>query len=491
MPNFKHLVVLMLENRSFDNMLGVAYDQGMQPKQKIPNDARIYFGLEFDLTGTGPSAPGAYSNPSATVGKVAISPATDFTMPHPDPGEHFDRITAQIFGHARPPIPEHCDMSGFLMDFAESAGSAGAAGIMHYYTPVQVPVITSLARNFAVCDRWFAASPTQTLPNRAFAHAGTSNGKVNNSPYDPFDFNVRTIFNVLEDLRKSWAVYKDTHLHGLEKFCGTRVQFPKLWKLPDERFKHLDDFHNDVRNGTLPLYSFIEPRLLMDGNDQHPPRDVRLGESLMFDIYESIRACARPEDILLLVTYDEHGGCYDHVPPPFSAVAPDHAPGEFDFHFDRYGVRVPAILVSPYIEAGTVFRSAETTADHQEIPFSHTSILATLRDWLGIGEAAMLPSARVKVAPTFLDVLTRQDARPMPTIDSPHKISKIERVLDFAEEANDLQISLAMGLTRWADEVQQTKMAADPSLVNKLKSRAFLIPHVVEEIRRIKSKQSN
>ena len=145
MPNFNHLVVLMLENRSLDNMLGVAYDQNTKPNQKIPNDERIYFGLDFDPTGANPSVAGAYSNPSPTGGKVAVSPATDFTMPHPDPGEHFDRINAQIFGQGRLPIPANCDMSGFLMDFAQSAGSAGAAGIMHFYKPAQVPVISKAA----------------------------------------------------------------------------------------------------------------------------------------------------------------------------------------------------------------------------------------------------------------------------------------------------------------------------------------------------------
>jgi phospholipase C len=191
---------------------------------------------------------------------VSISPATDFRMPHPDPGEHFDRITRQIFG-TKLPASGNADMSGFVLDFAQSAGSAGAAGIMHYYTAEQVPVITALARGFAVCDRWFASSPTQTLPNRSFAHAGTSNGKVNNSPYDPFDFKVDTIFNVLENNNIPWAVYKDTHLHGLDRFPGTRVQFPKLWCMPDERFKHLEDFHEDVAAGNLPRYSFVEPRL--------------------------------------------------------------------------------------------------------------------------------------------------------------------------------------------------------------------------------------
>jgi phospholipase C len=118
----------------------------------------------------------------------------------------------------------------------------------------------------------------------------------------------------------------------------------------------------------------------VDGNDQHPPRDVRLGEMLLFDVYESIRKSPKQEDIVLLLTYDEHGGCYDHVPPPFRAQAPDQVPGELGFLFDRYGVRVPAILVSPYVEAGTVFRSQKKTADGREIPFDHTSILATLRE---------------------------------------------------------------------------------------------------------------
>jgi phospholipase C len=237
MPNFQHLVVLMLKNRSFDNMLGFAYDRNLTPAQRLPDDQRIFFGLDFDPTGIRPTETGAYWNPSdigffssrpAEPIKVVVSPSTDFRMPHPDPGERFNRIMSQIFGPDRQPITGNGDMSGFLLDFAQSAGSGDAARIMHYYTPAQVPIITSLARNFAVCDRWFASSPTQTLPNRAFVHAGTSNGKVNNSPYNPFDFNVKTIFNVLEGCRKPWAVYKDTHLHGLDKFAGTRVQLPRL-----------------------------------------------------------------------------------------------------------------------------------------------------------------------------------------------------------------------------------------------------------------------
>jgi phospholipase C len=484
---FEHLVVLMLENRSFDNMLGAAYKRTDVPPVTTLNPDQLYYGLDFDLTGRPKTANSTdYSNPGPT-GSVPIKPATDFRMPHPDPGEHFDRITKQIFGN-RPVAPGNNDMSGFLLDFAQSAGTAGAAVIMHYYPPEQVPVITALAREFAVCDRWFASSPTQTLPNRSFVHAGTSNGKVNNSPYNPIDFNVRTIFNVLETKNISWAVYKDTRLHGLDRFCGTRVQFPQLWTVPDSKFKHLENFHADVASGNLPSYSFLEPRLLIDGNDEHPSRDIRLGEELIYDIYESVRRSPRPQDILFVITYDEHGGCYDHVPPPFGATPPgvSDKPNECDFAFDRFGVRVPAIVVSPYIEKGTVFRS---TPGPTEIPFDHTSILATLRAWRGIDDASMLPSARVRRAPTLLNISTRPTPREMPEIPQPHEIPKIERLLDFGDEANDLQIALAMGLTSWADSLHGTRSARDPALPGKLKSRTLLTVHVIEEVARIKAKK--
>jgi phospholipase C len=351
-------------------------------------------------------------------------------------------------------------MLGFLLDYAGSAGSAAASGIMQYYTPLHVPVITALARNFAVCDRWFAASPTQTLPNRAFVHTGTSCGKVNNWPYDPFDFDVPTIFNVIDGLatapwmpgsKPTWKVYKDSMLRLFDRFPGTSVQFPRLWQASPDHFQHLDDFHDAAANGNLPTYSFIEPRLIFDGNDQHPPRDIRPGEQLMYEVYESVRISKHPEDILLVITYDEHGGCYDHVPPPFGAVAPDAMRTDPVFNFDRYGVRVPAIFVSPRIPAGIVFRSNKRTTDGRnlEIPYDHTSILATLRYWLGIPDAQMLPSERVKAAPVFDDILPPGVLRPMPVINPPNAVPLIDRV--DLDPSNDLEMSLAIGLTRRAN----------------------------------------
>lgn len=502
----RHLVVLMFENRSFDNMLGFAYDQHNQPTNRIPDDERVFFGLDFDLGGRGtggdywnPSNSAFFDTPASDPVKVGITAAApgDFRSPKPDPGEHFDRITAQIFGPgAGRATPANNQMNGFLLDYADSAGSAGAADIMRYYTPSHVPVITALARNFALCDRWFASSPTQTLPNRSFAHTGTSCGKVNNRPYDPLDFNVPTIFNVLGNLASApwneaitWKVYKDSYLRLLDLFPGTSVQFPHLWLPPGEaeaHFQHLDNFREDAASGTLPTYSFLEPRLIIDGNDQHPPRDIRPGEQLMYDVYESIRNSPHPEEILLVITYDEHGGCYDHVPPPFGAVAPDAMRTEPIFDFDRYGVRVPAVFVSPYIEAGTVFRSTKQTRDGRnlEIPYDHTSILATLRDWLAIPEAIMLPSRRIAAAPTFENILTLENPREMPTIPKPGIVPLMERIdLHIGDFSNDLEISLAIGLTSRASG---TAAARDPMLAARLKSHEFLVRQVIEQATKLR-----
>ena len=162
------------------------------------------------------------------------------------------------------------------------------------------------------------------------------------------------------------------------------------------------------RDGSLPLDSFIEPSFTIDPNDEHPPHDVRLGEQFIHDVYQAVSTGRDWEQTLLLITYDEHGGCYDHVPPPWNATPPDPEsnPGEAGFCFNRFGVRVPALLISPYIEAGTVFRS--TTS----VPYDHTSILATiLRDWLNTPSNKMLRSARIKAAPGFANVLSRTTPR--------------------------------------------------------------------------------
>ncbi|HLK31949.1 MAG TPA: alkaline phosphatase family protein, partial [Terriglobales bacterium] len=291
-------------------------------------------------------------------------------------------------------------MNGFLVSY-QRVEKQRPEQIMQCYSPEQLPVFSQLARSFAICDAWYAACPCQTFPNRAFVHAGTSCGQINNSPYDPFNYDVRTIYNVLSEMKVDWVVYNDSILES-----ATRLQFPQLWDLLlESHFRGFDDFQQDARQGKLPRYSFVEPSFLINPNDEHPPHDMLLGERFLWQVWNAVVSGADWNSTLLIITYDEHGGCCDHQPPPWGATPPDGRSAENGFAFDRYGVRVPAVVVSPWIEEGTVFRSPT------QRPYDHTSILATLRDWLRIPPDRMLTSARVANAPTLDQVLTRSQAR--------------------------------------------------------------------------------
>jgi phospholipase C len=347
-------------------------------------------------------------------------------------------------------------MLGFLVNYANTHASSPAA-IMETYSPQQLTMLSGLAANFAVSDAWHASAPCQTWPNRAFVHLGTPCGRVNNWPYDPFDYDVPTIFNVLEANKNTWAVFNPGPIISL-----ARLQFPKLWDSSlDSHFLGITDFITQAREGTLPSYSFVEPSFLcLEGtpNDEHPPHDVCLGEQFLESIYSAVVNGKNWEKTLLIITYDEHGGCPDHMPPPWGVAAPDTQsdPGEEGFRFNRLGVRVPTILVSPWIQAGTVFRSTTT------VPFDHTSIPATLRDWLSIPEQLMLPSKRIQAAPTFGNVLNLSQARqdkPMITASctpAPHLLNAIEK-------PNDLQISMVAAMMR-----KMVTHPVDLSLVRKV-----------------------
>ncbi len=147
----------------------------------------------------------------------------------------------------------------------------------------------------------------------------------------------------------------------------------KLWLLADH-FHFFSEFERDAAQGTLPAYSFIEPRYFADWsmpNDQHPPHNVTLGEQLTAQVYNALRNGKNWTKTLFVITYDEHGGCYDHVPPP--AATPPATTATAPFNFDRYGVRVPAVIVSPFVRTGSISRP---TGD---FPYDHTSIISTLR----------------------------------------------------------------------------------------------------------------
>lgn len=355
LDNIDHVVVLMLENRSFDSMLGMLY----------PHSAG-FDGLTGNETNPGPDGQPV---------RVWNLPGTDgatMTIPDPDPGELWLDMNQQIFGTTETPPRSPATMTGFLANYTAQRPPPPPAtrAVMHYFTPEQVPVISRLARQFAVCDQWHAAAPCQTWPNRFFVHTATANGYQNNDPTQ-FPYLMPTVFNRFPS-SAGWKVY----FHDMPQ----SLTLARLWDHID-RFRLVNEFHDDAKNGTLPSYSFIEPRYFPDvtlPNDEHPPHVVTLGEQLIADIYNSLRAGPGWTKTLLVITYDEHGGCYDHVPPP-AAVPPGPATTA-PFNFDRYGVRVPAVLVSPYIRQGTVLRAPAGGP-----PFDHTSIIATLRKRFALG----------------------------------------------------------------------------------------------------------
>jgi phospholipase C len=207
--------------------------------------------------------------------------------------------------------------------------------------------------------------PTQTMPNRAFVCAGTSQGHMDDATHS---FTVPSIFGLLTKHSVPWAIY------GFDAPPLTRPA------------------------GTLPAYTFLEPGWSSTGNSEHPNYNVALGEQLIHDVYYTLRNGPGWPKTLLIITYDEHGGCYDHVAPPTGAVPPDSTPGEFGFDFTRFGVRVPAVLVSPLIPGGTVFRAPGPT------PIDHTSILKTVEErWLPLGASL---TKRDAAAPALGGALT-------------------------------------------------------------------------------------
>lgn len=431
LPQINHVVVLMMENRSLDNLLGWLYtDQNNQPPNNVPTQTPTsYDGLIANTFGNQltPNSPVVY----ATEG------AQSTVVPSPDPGELFTQMTAQIFGTS-----QTANMSGFLANY-NTQDSTDPDQIMQSYSPTQVPVISQIAQAFALSDAWFASAPCQTWPNRGFVHTGSSDGHINNDDYEPYDIN--TIFNLLEDQGISWMVYNDSIAPSL-----VHVMFPKLWVLEDH-FANMSPFYvlcqqPATSNTKLPQYTFIEPNFLDPDESYHPPHDITPAEEFLAKVYGALQACPYRDEILFIITFDEHGGCYDHVAPPGNAVPP--VPGSVSrdgsFNFTRFGVRVPTIVVSSYVTPGTVFR-IPSSPECPATPYDHTTILATLGQWLGINQSAFLatlPSPRITAAPTLEAVLTETKPQPWPVISPPTTEAK---QVDMSDPPDELVMSLVAG----------------------------------------------
>lgn len=401
MESFKHVVVLQLENRTLDNLLGYLYPSGVSPQgQPFNGLASQHF--------SNPIPPYA---PESNRGSVSVSKAAELLNPVVDPAEQYGAVNVALYNEFNPLLNQLAKqqsdftapynvpdqgaffpppMSGFVTAFYWSLLSMGKAGtydeystIMQCYPPGIVPVISQLARNYAVCDSWHCAVPSQTYTNRAFFHAASSSGFVINAPSIrwPFENTAPTIFQSLTKADRTWTIYYD----GLDVVPLTRLlHYPTLGNFPDAApyFKDMTSFYDDVAAGSLPDYTFIQPRFLLETNSYHPDYGapaVKRGEMLVNDVYQAIRNSNSPNgsnylNTLLIVTFDEGGTCFDHVPPPQALEPGDGYAGQDGFRFDRLGQRIPTLLISPWIPSGTVFNT----------PFDATSLMRTLEDKFGL-----------------------------------------------------------------------------------------------------------
>ena len=429
------VVVLMLENRSFDHMLGLRPGVRGLLAENGTIDPR-YVNL------ADPSKPGSKTYPAAGGAPYAVDPEDVYQSgksTYGGPSHSFPGATEQLSGSTNGPVPAPAPMNGFVKSYIDvlvhsahrpTPSDAEIRLPMQAFGPGQLPVLWALADEFLVCDNWFSEVPGPTQPNRLFVHAGTSEGFTHNV-WDRA-FNSTTIYDRLTSVGKDWAVFY-FDMKDSDSFPAIKRQVDKV--LPFAKF------FDRAKAGTLPAYSFLCPRYndAPEGraNSQHAPADVRDGEDLIADVYEALRAGPKWEETLLVVTYDEHGGFYDHVSPG-PAVPPDSftSPTEDDkeqaakssrnkyllapdykFAFDRYGLRVPTILVSPLVKKGAV----DSTL------YSHTSILATLHDLFGTQPL----TARDRGARSFKPQLqgpVRQDTpltlpRPQRTDAESHEVS--------------------------------------------------------------------
>ena len=408
LDSIDYVILLMLENRSFDHMLGYLY-----PKR-----------TDFD------GLDGTESNRDTAGRAVSVFPVTPdkenaYYYPLANPAEGFTATNEQLFSSPVAPADGKATNDGFVTSFASELAhpahpldpklvGADPSSIMGMYSPETLPVLSGLAKGFAVCDRWFASVPTQTFPNRAFAVAGTSLGYTDNSARGVPAFDTPSVFGRLADAGQTWKIY------GYSGRPLTANDYPDTIKpgpgcTVEAGF---EKFQSDAASGQLAALSYLEPEWAKYSrrkgahsndhnfqvqNDQHPVSNLAVGEKFIYDVYTALRGNrAVWEKSLLIITYDEHGGNYDHVAPDTGATPPDDIVGASGFDFTRFGVRVPAVIVSPLIPPGTVLR-----APAESPPYDHTSIIATLRARFHLNALGK----RDAVAPHLGPILTLPEPR--------------------------------------------------------------------------------
>ncbi len=399
-PTIQHFIVLMMENRSFDHIMG--YRPGVNGLK----------GNETNLLD--PANPESNTN-SAFV----VSNAAPYAIQTGQgPGHSIEQVNVQLFNlQTGPAQGQAAANNGFVRSYSnelfadrvKNPTNDQLAVVMESFAPIRLPSLNMLADNFCLCDQWYSDVPGPTQPNRLFLHAATSAGYAHNVWSQQFD--LVTIYENLQKKGFTWSTYEfDTN--EVREFSNINKQ--------TQCFKAYEAFQADVSGGTLPNFSFIIPRFNnatgVMANSEHAPEDVRYGDNLIADVYETLVANANIWNAsVLIITYDEHGGFYDHVAPP-ATVNPDgiNSPPPGDqasfapvFKFDRLGLRVPTVIVSPWVAKGIV----------DSTPLQHTSVAATIKQMFGLPNFL---TKRDAAANTFTHVFSLT----APRTDAPLKLQR-------------------------------------------------------------------
>jgi phospholipase C len=364
-----HIVVVMLENRSFDHMLGylsLPPEQGGKGRRNVDG-----------LTGPVENV-NSYDNTSYPIHHLT---ATMFKGEAEDPDHSGSSVDEQLSAGGQ----------GFVSNFARISKERAeklkvpvpeSGLVMGYYTGDDLPVYDHLVGEYCVVDRWFSSVPGATWPNRLYSVAGRAAGSRDD--VSPPIYALPSFARYLDAHEVDWRwysfdpgtlraidpAYRLTNHHRFS-FLDSR-KLSTLERVVGELTEEGPSFLDDVAAGKLPQVSWIDPRfkdlrvLGPDSNDDHPPSDVIAGQDLILTVYDALSSAPTWAKTLLVITYDEHGGFYDHVRPP-AAVDDDPA-------FQRLGVRVPTLVVSPLIAAG----SSSTELLGQDFHFDHTSIIKTI-----------------------------------------------------------------------------------------------------------------
>ncbi|KAI8365959.1 phosphoesterase [Radiomyces spectabilis] len=350
------LVVLMMENHSFDHFLGQLKD------------------IRPDVDGSDASM----CNPIDTSDDEQICVTHDGLFHTQEPENFIPDVNQQIYNipFGTSPAPDASpNMKGFVANYVRYRGKDKAAEIMQGLNQSTLPVLYTLVQEYAISDRWFSSVPGSTFPNRNFLHAATAGGVVNND-IPPLGYPLTTTFEKLHAINVSYGIYSASPIPStiLYRYFRSPLRRPGTT---------MDQFYIDAEKGVLPSYTYIEPALFgVDQrlrNDQHPHAgsfyDIRRGELFYKQVYEALRASPQWNNLLFLLVWDEHGGFFDHVAPPTDVANPDGITDP-SFDFTRLGIRVPAILISPWIPKGLLIPQTDI--------FEHSSVPSTLHELFGM-----------------------------------------------------------------------------------------------------------